>query len=255
MGKFGILFRVVACAADPLSAAKLLFHGLSRYGLNPLEGRPYSVKLRLAGNTGRITLTGTLSDLFAINDVFLVDSYETGSKTPANILDLGANIGLSILWFRLKYPDAHIVAYEPGTAAFTLLQKNFGNDSHVTLHKKAVAGERGEMTFYEAKRTTLSSVIYRHPESVETKVPTITLDDAIGTSIPDLLKIDVEGAEFDIFAASSLLSRIPAITGELHPYKAKRSASEALDLLSSTHTIETKPIPPGKVILFSAVKK
>lgn len=47
-------------------------------------------------------------------------------REPRTIVDLGSNIGLSILYFRLRFPRARIIGVEPNPLAFELLRRNVG---------------------------------------------------------------------------------------------------------------------------------
>ncbi len=56
----------------------------------------------------------------------------------------------------------------------------------------------------------------------------------------DILKIDIEGAEFDAFAVATQLDKVVYITGEAHPGSTKRSLDEIEHALSKTHITTIK---------------
>ena len=62
---------------------------------------------------------------FLVKEIFLEEVYaSTKSKEVFKILDIGSNIGLSVAYFKMRFPDAVIEAYEPDKNSFELLQKN-----------------------------------------------------------------------------------------------------------------------------------
>ncbi len=243
--KVRIVMQIIHCAADPLSAMKLLYHALVWYA------GAYTVSLRAFGRSGIVHLTGDIGDIYTINDVFVTGSYETNLERVRTIIDLGANIGISVLWFRLKYPEAQIRAYEPGAAAFATLQKNFAHDAKIELHQAAVSASGGEISFFESDRSTQSS-FFRSDEAVERLVASVTLDEIVGDESVDILKIDIEGAEFDVLQSTRALPHVRLILGELHPVKTGRSIDEAVATLQKTHRVSTTDVPGGRVVLFSA---
>ena len=122
-----------------------------------------------------------------------------------NIIDCGANIGLSSLWFDQNYGhSAKILAFEP-SSAFKYLEQNVKGNNNITIVNKALSSEKGKMKFYEEK-DKIGSLLSRfdskgfddmNKKFVEKIVIAVKLSDYIKEHI-DLLKIDVEGAEGDI---------------------------------------------------------
>ena len=68
-----------------------------------------------------------ISFLHSLEEIFEEEVYrfQTENKTPL-IIDCGANIGLSVLYFRRLFPNAKIIAFEPDEGIFKILQKNMG---------------------------------------------------------------------------------------------------------------------------------
>ena len=143
------------------------------------------------------------------------------------IVDLGSNIGVSILDFRLRYPNAKIYGFEPDPHAFELLQRNVGDDPNVELHQVAVSARDGTADFYAAEDSWASSLQQTRDGAERIQVPTRSLEsilDELGIEQVDLLKVDVEGAEGEIFESFEPLPRVKWIVGELH-----------LEMLRCTH--------------------
>ncbi|MDZ4227549.1 MAG: FkbM family methyltransferase, partial [Patescibacteria group bacterium] len=197
------------------------------------QQRPYRVRVRVAGNARTMLLSGNSADLWTLYEVFARNTYETGAEDPKRVVDLGANIGISVMWFRLRYPDARIVAYEPNPASFAMLRKNFADDPQVELHEEAVAGVRGTLTFHvDTESSPSSSLVHKTERTKDVQVRAVTLDDALAGGA-DLLKIDIEGAEFDALASSEKVREIPIVTGEVYPGMAGKREEDVERLLAN----------------------
>lgn len=115
------------------------------------------------------------------------------------IVDGGANIGDQTLRFRHFYPAARIVAIEPEPENFAVLTRNFADDEMVDLVQAAVWDRSGEVGI------TFSDSSVSHAVSgsdTGRTVGAVTIPELMERfSLPriDILKLDVEGAEVEIF--------------------------------------------------------
>jgi len=153
---------------------------------------------------------------------YVQTQYEQALKaglTPL-IIDAGANLGASVLWFNHRYPKAHIVAIEPARANFELLQHNTAN-LDVDLRLAGLAAFDGSAYLQDlgedwAFRTTT--------EKIGVEVQMISLARILQEKpseryAPLLLKMDIEGAERDIFTPDSAsFNKFPLILLELHDW-------------------------------------
>lgn len=125
--------------------------------------------------------------------------YEFKADTDAPyIIDCGANIGLSVAFFKELYPKSKILAFEPANNVFELLKKNIEtfNYSDVIIEEKAVWTEDGTLEFFI--EGSWGSRIKRSTDTRNlTKVQSKRLKDYINQKI-DFLKIDIEGAEYEV---------------------------------------------------------
>lgn len=66
------------------------------------------------------------SDSETFNDIFVEQGYAclNDIKNPKLIMDCGAYVGYSTVWFLNKYPDACVIAIEPCTRNFAVCQRN-----------------------------------------------------------------------------------------------------------------------------------
>jgi FkbM family methyltransferase len=204
--------RVSGLGARPADRARL-FAGafyLLVSAKTPRRGRDrLRVTIRAFGRHGRATISD-YSHILLLEAIFLDGDYAIEPRTsPHTIVDLGSNIGLSLLYFRLRFPEAHLIGVEPDPQAFALLQRNAPG---VTLHHAAVGEHDGTATFWSAPGAVASSLHRTHDAQQPVEVPVRTLDTLVEAHI-DILKLVVEGSEFA--ALSGDLRRIDAITGEI----------------------------------------
>ena len=92
-------------------------------------------------------------------EIFRVNQYIFSSKTDAPfIIDCGAHIGMSVLYFKQRYPHAQIIAFEPNPQTFQILKQNIKQNhlQGVQLVEAAVAAGNGEIPFYVRRNSTIT---------------------------------------------------------------------------------------------------
>lgn len=143
------------------------------------------------------------SFLSAYKSIFVdkIYSYNPGgSKTRQVIIDCGANIGLSVLFFKLKYSKSKVIAFEPDPEIFGVLQKNIkeaGLDD-VILYNKAV-WIRDEKLSFQADHADGGRI--QSTYNGKTLVEGIDFNAFLQKQKHiDMLKIDIEGAESEVLA-------------------------------------------------------
>lgn len=147
------------------------------------------------------------SDEQVIEDVF-VHQYHVppaGSQAPRSILDLGANIGLTMLHYRLVWPDAQIFGVEMDAENVAIAYRN--TDDPVLCAAVGV----GNFGLYVSDGEPWA---YSVADIGDRVTAGVTLD-AICPGPIDLLKLDIEGAEEQVLGAADL-SRFRAVIVELH---------------------------------------
>jgi FkbM family methyltransferase len=185
------------------------------------EGR--LVPIRLLGPRGPIRLwLGNYTDLEAVHEVFVSGTYARVAGLPAEtILDLGGNCGASMAYFKALHPAARIHVAEPDPIAFRTLSANAEDLDGVVLHQVAVGKVDERRRFYQSNAAWSSSLVgdqvHAGGQWIEVDVVALgTLLDRAGLERVDLLKLDVEGAEWEILPAVRLADVAAAVIGELH---------------------------------------
>ncbi len=164
------------------------------------------------------------------------ESYLRGISRPIPerpvIIDIGANAGFFTMFVASRFPRARILAYEPMEINFRQLQKNVNlNRGHyITCFNQAVSGESGtiSLNFDPGDSFTTGATIFdRHNKSFnKIRVACVTIPEIFQTQnleFCDFLKMDCEGAEYDILynCPGNYLKRIFQMALEVHrgPYR------------------------------------
>ena len=141
--------------------------------------------------------------IHSVQEIFVDEVYlfKAASDTP-RIIDAGANIGLSVLYFKHLYPKCRLTAYEPDPEIFALLEANVGALPNVELHEAAAWTEDTVLTFYPTGSLAGSTEVDFTDKGEAISIKAERLRDEIAKGPVDFLKIDIEGAEnqvlFDI---------------------------------------------------------
>ena len=134
---------------------------------------------------------------YQIKDIFLEQAYAFKSDIPNPIIyDCGANIGTSVLWFKLLYPHARIKAFEADKKIYQILKNNVGKLDDVELFFNAVWINDEELSF-NSEGADGGSLVNKFDTSQ--KVKGVRLKDLLAKEERvDFLKIDIEGVETDV---------------------------------------------------------
>ena len=198
---------------------------------------------------------------FLIKEIFEDKCYffKTDNACPF-IIDCGAHIGLSVLYFKHIYPSSKIVAFEPDKQSFELLKKNieFNNLQNVTLYNAAIADFEGEAIIYgdfnqnsESVGNTIIKDWGDRNGFTTSIVSVLRLSEIIGNESVDYLKIDTEGTElFVLKDIEDYLNQVKNIYVEFHQYNDnKNDLFEIERLLKENHfEIELNSLDLTKVL-------
>lgn len=193
---------------------------------------------------------------FPLYEVFADDGYRIAELTEgidadATILDIGGQIGSFALAVAEALPQARVHIYEASPTSAAYVSRNVdGNNlqDRVTVHATALAGEVGSFTFVDSGTASGHNGLTA-PEGLgqEVTVPSDTFDNAMkiaGDNV-QVVKIDVEGAEYDILLNSDPASwaGVRKVVMEYHPV-AGHSLDELLEFFAAIG-IEPTSHDPG----------
>ena len=206
--------------------------------------RPDIAEATLQGPYGTIPFRLFKTDVcFQVaNDIFAGTTYPnipfvSGVKT---VLDIGANVGAASFYLAASYPEARIYAFEPGSDALSLLQKNVAPLRNVTVFPFGLYSRDMTLDLFHGKNDSVESSICASTRT-EHESEQIRLVDVSrflfeqGIEKIDVLKIDTEGCEVPILQSlSKWLPDVKVLYVEYHSERDRRSIDA---LLAETHVL------------------
>jgi len=177
--------------------------------------------VRVPGYSRPILLRRWASDLSVFETVFLKREFELPFlKEPQLIVDGGANVGYSTAYFAKSFPGAKVMAIEPSTDNVALLKLNCGQFRNVEVIEGGLWPESGYLRISNPNDPAWSFRCEPTHEGSEGAVRAYSIDEVISRSGMErcsLLKLDVEGAEEQLFSRpGEWLTRVNAILVEIH---------------------------------------
>jgi FkbM family methyltransferase len=156
----------------------------------------------------------------------LYESLARGNNKPL-ILDAGANIGASVCWFAISFPESHIVAFEPDRPNFELLRQNTAG-LNVDLHNAAIGAADGKVSIVDPG---LGEWGYRAEINMQGPIELCSISRIVSSKCseglsPFIAKIDIEGGEKDLFSEpNNWVSKFPLLIVELHDWLLPRQGT------------------------------
>ncbi|MBB6049276.1 FkbM family methyltransferase [Armatimonas rosea] len=195
------------------------------HGINDEEHVTFKFKSDMIRD---IVIRGGDTDIATLCEIFDGEVYAGIFKYVKNcsyVIDLGANIGLASAFFAINCPNANICAVEPDTENFLILEKNLkllAANGRAKNINAAVWGRKTNLILKNkgghANSFEFGEVL--PGESYVDAIDGLTIEDIIGFSgfeTVDVLKIDIEGAEIELFSRdTSWLKNIRCVAIEFH---------------------------------------
>lgn len=208
-----------------LLSATMRFHLGNKFGHTASRGEPIALDIWIGANARTVYARPYSGDIFILYEVLAFKAYQLplDDVDPARvftIVDCGANIGMTSLYFADRYPHARILAIEPDPENYRLLCLNVAAEPRILPLQAAVVGQPTSKILLSQDRPAWgNSVVVGARMENAVEIDAITLDqlfDRYALQRVDLLKVDIEGAEVDVFAAPSFLDRVQYVVVELH---------------------------------------
>lgn len=160
------------------------------------------------------------SFLHSVEEIFKEEVYNFSTDTESPyIIDCGANIGISIYYFKKLFPKSKILAFEPDHIIFNLLKKNIdaiNEDNSIEIREEAVWTEDTMLSFYSEGALAGSATVDFGNKRNVIEVKATDLKRHLSTTV-DFLKIDIEGAEnYIIFDIAAHLGNVKNLFLEYH---------------------------------------
>ena len=193
--------------------------------------------------------------------------YFDNEKQEPVVIDCGANIGISALYFKSLYPHAIVHCFEPYSKAVDYLKRNIAanNLENVFVYQEAVSALDGEIKLnIPADANMLNpTVLVAKDSTVFEIVKSVKLSSFVNSIKEniDLIKLDVEGAEYDIVEDlnnSGILAtgKVRMLIVEYHDsvFKDALRLQQFIGMLSdNNYEVSREQLYPTRDILIKAV--
>jgi FkbM family methyltransferase len=208
--------------------------GVLAFSCNRFFGWPKELAIESPGFRTPVHLRLRTSDVSVYNEVLLCRQYAFDLPFRVQtIVDVGANIGMASLYYVQKYPDARIVAVEAEASNFAMLTRNVRPYPNILPIHAALWEKDGEIatatpSFSESPFSKVGFVV-NGVEGVPVRAITMrTLMKETQIDSIDLLKVDIEGAEKEVFQSCDWMGSVRCLAIELHD-RFKPGATVAVD--------------------------
>ena len=178
--------------------------------------------IQLPGNKHPLYLRSSLTDKITFKEIFLKREYDV--NLPSNfdvkyIIDAGANIGFTSIFFANKFPNARIIAIEPDSDNYAMLEKNVRLYPNITPLQSALLNEKEQIRIVDAGLGKRGMMVEK--STSDDGMTSTSINDLINDfKLPqiDILKMDIEGSEREVFSRNyqQWLPRTKCLIIELH---------------------------------------
>jgi FkbM family methyltransferase len=234
-----------------LLARAWLFLALRAYS-HRVHRRPFTVSVEAFGQNMRIAVADP-SEVRALIEIFVLGTYAWSFGEPIRtIVDAGAHVGGTTLWFAARYPDARIIAIEPHPDTLTRLRDNTQRYPHMEVVAAALHSEDGHVELFDGGQSWAASLVPAKGLRSCRGVPAITLDHLVweyNLEQIDILKLNIEGSETAVLRSTGVLDRVRTIVFEYHDELADMPLDELLDSLTGFEVRSMQRHSPGHVMV------
>lgn len=174
------------------------------------------------------------SDFSIFRQIFIKKEYDFDlGFEPVTIIDAGANVGYASLWFAIKFKNSRIIAIEPEESNYSVLSENVSSFKRIIPLKFALWYKETKLNIFDTGYDHWGYAVRESKSHSIGSTPTITINKILtkyNLEKIDLLKIDIEGAEKELFEKGSQLwiNKVSAIFIELHD-RMKPGCTKALN--------------------------
>jgi FkbM family methyltransferase len=233
---------------------------------NRTPGRKRIVQVNYAALETPVCVRMGSPDLWVLEEIFdrgeykRVGDYDLGPVKQ--IVDLGANAGMSIRYWLHRWPDAKVIGVEPDEFNFEVASLNAGQHrggKNVRMVRACVAGSERTVSLDRANNETKYVMTDAGDGAGTGGIPALPMtkilkeNDAL--SMIDLLKVDIEGAEREVFEnCADWIGRVRHMVLEIHPpYTVEKLLEVCARNGRTFEIIERHPSEPNEVVFLRAV--
>jgi FkbM family methyltransferase len=198
-----------------------------------LFGQPKEITVRPVGIRNPVHLRVGTTDVSTYGEILLRGEYDFDLPfSPKAIVDAGANIGMASIYFVHRYPEAKIIAVEAEASNFAVLARNVKPYPAIVPVHAALWNQDGEISVSKPDPASGASgnwgFVTRQGAGAKVRAITMrTLMEEMQIQTVDLLKVDIEGAEKEVFEACDWIEGVRCFMIELHD-RFRQGCSEAV---------------------------
>jgi FkbM family methyltransferase len=234
---------------------------------NDLKDKNHHVN-SLNWNNKNVYYRTSTSDMTLIYEILLQSRYKSeyffpNEIKPSIIFDIGGNIGITSIYLSSIFPDAKIYTFEPLPENFEILKKNVKYYKNIQAFNIGLGSKNGNFKVYLSDDSENFGGVSLYPDPIGNKMDSYVRCEVkninnvikdLNIKKIDLLKIDTEGAEYDILTSieKKILGDVSWISGELHGNKDFKLLSYLENLGFS---IALKKEIDNRLFMFNAGKK
>ena len=162
------------------------------------------------------------TDRAVFYDIFVLKDYNIPiAMAPRLIIDAGAYVGYASLFFASKYPSAKIVSIEPEDSNFEILEKNTARLPNIKRIKAGLWYRDGFLRMVDRGTGHWGYAVKEVTDFENYDVRAVSINTILensGFDIIDILKIDIEGSEKELFSQNfdSWIGKVRVIIIEFH---------------------------------------
>jgi FkbM family methyltransferase len=176
-------------------------------------------------------------------------------------LDLGANIGEVSINASLKFDKVIGVEAHPHTFQRAKKRVEEANATNVILLNRAVASSTGEKMFVSTPENTTGATARREKrltnpaEGYYKEITSIGINDLLSEYKPRVVKIDIEGAEYEVLNSAEFPDSVEWLTVEFHGVRSESGAKRLQDCLNKLSAIGFEKLIPKEISCTNGIPK
>lgn len=208
------------------------------------------INLDIAGISTPVKLRPKTTDAHAFWQVFIEGDYDFPVPYMPNfIVDAGAHVGFASLYLAKRFPKARLFAIEPEPANADMFAANTESHTNIELHRGALWNNHNPLNIENPGADSWSFRVQEEDASGG-GIPSITIDDILNeTRRIDILKLDIEGAENELFSGDTpWLKNVGMVVIEFHE-RYKPGSTEMIHNVMKDYGFE-KVLEKGENVIF-----
>lgn len=192
----------------------------------------------------KVYIQNYITFFYIFNEIFCKAVYEPYKIN--NFMDLGANIGLVIMWYKFFNPNATVIAFEPDKYNYQILLKNIEANklTNVKVYQIALSDKKEKAKFFtifdDIQNLDGGLTLNQDLPNEEYIVMTDKLSNYINENDPiDLVKMDIEGGEYKVFNdlfESKKINQIKTMVFEMHFFN-KKQEEDLFNIINNLNKI------------------